>query len=335
MSGVYYVFKSGRIKRKKNTVYLEFVENGETQKRPIPVERIKAIYIFGEVDLNTKFLNFASQREIVIHFFNYYGFYSGSFFPRKRNVSGILVVNQVKHYIDKRKRLAIAKEFVKGAVFHIKRNLRYYKNRGSDTSPFLERIEEIEKEIDLADSIPVLMSAEGRIREVYYQSFNSFLNLDEKFESRVRRPPNNKLNALISFGNALIYTETLSQIYRTHLDPTVSFLHEPSTRRFSLSLDISEVFKPMIIDRIIFRMINRNELSDSDFGSIGKAKGVYLSERGRKKFVSVFEEAMNKTIKHRKLRRSVSYRTLIRYEAYRLIRHLLGIETYRAFRAWW
>jgi CRISPR-associated protein Cas1 len=73
------------------------------------------------------------------------------------------------------------------------------------------------------------------------------------------------VNALLSFGNSLLYTAALSEIYMTQLNPTVSYLHEPSQRRPSLALDLPEIFKPLIVDRVIFRLLNRGEISDDDF----------------------------------------------------------------------
>ncbi|MDL0298323.1 CRISPR-associated endonuclease Cas1, partial [Clostridioides difficile] len=74
-------------------------------------------------------------------------------------------------------------------------------------------------------------------------------------------PPKDPVNALMSFGNSIMYTNVLSEIYKTQLDPTISFLHEPSTKRFSLSLDIAEIFKPIIIDTIIFSLINNKRIN--------------------------------------------------------------------------
>lgn len=120
MSRPYYIFSNGRIKRKENTAYIEN-ENGD--RKAIPVEDIDTIHLFGEVDLNTKLLNFLSQQNKTVHVYNYYGFYSGSFMPRDRNVSGELTVRQVEHYLDEEKRFYIAYSFVEGAIFHMLRNL--------------------------------------------------------------------------------------------------------------------------------------------------------------------------------------------------------------------
>lgn len=336
MAQSYYIFRSGRLKRRQNTLYLEQEgENGQVQRQPIPVENVRDIYLFGEIDLNTKLLSFLAQNEIAVHCFNYYGFYVGSFYPRETNVSGHLLVRQVEHYLDQRKRLEIAREFVAGALFHIRRNLNYYRNRGKQVDEALAVVETCLEQVGNCQGIAELMSEEGRARDAYYKAFNEILELEQPFEKRVRRPPDNMVNALISFGNSLLYAAVLSEIYVTQLNPTVSYLHEPSQRRFSLALDFSEIFKPLIVDRLIFRLLNRNEISEEDFESVGEAKGVYMKEEARKKFVRAFEETLQTTVQHRQLKRNVSYRQLIRLEAYKLIRHLIGMEQYKALRAWW
>ena len=112
----------------------------------------------------------------------------------------------------------------------------------------------------------------------------------------------------------------------TQLNSTISYLHEPWQRRFSLVLDLSEIFKPLIVERVIFRLLNRGEISEDDFENVGSAKGVYLKEDARKNFVRAFEKTLQTTVEYRQLKRSLSYRQLIRLEAYKLIRHLIGME---------
>ncbi len=336
MSRSYYIFRSGRLKRRQNTLYLEQEgEDGQVQRQPIPIENVRDLYLFGEIDLNTKLLAFLGQNEIVVHCFNYYGFYVGSFYPRETNVSGHLLVRQVEHYLDGSKRLELAKAFVEGALFHIRRNLAYYRNRGKAVDDALSVVEAAMERLPTCATVAEAMSEEGRAREAYYQAFNEILDLQEPFEKRVRRPPDNLVNALISFGNSLLYTAVLSEIYVTQLNPTVSYLHEPSQRRFSLALDIAEVFKPLVVDRVIFRLLNRGEVDEGDFESVGAAKGVYLKEDARKKFVRAFEETLQTTVQHRQLKRPVSYRQLIRLEAYKLIKHPIGMEPYKSLKAWW
>lgn len=323
----YYIFSNGRIRRKENTVY---IENERGEKRAIPIEDIDTIHVFGEVDLNTKLLNFLAQQNKTVHVYNYYGFYAGSFMPRDRNVSGELTVRQVKHYLDSKKRFFIAFCFVEGALFHMLRNLREYKN----TLEFQDKIkDELANASSKANTISELMGCEGRARDAYYQAFNIILKNGFSIEKREKRPPSNPVNALISFANSLIYSTVLSEIYHTQLNPTISYLHEPRERRYSLSLDIAEIFKPLIADPIIFKLVNNNMISLDDFEE--DVNYCYINENGRKRFLKEFDQKLATTIKHRKLKRHVSYRSLIRLECYKLIKHVLDDEVYTPFKAWW
>lgn len=152
-------------------------------------------------------------------------------------------------------------------------------------------------------------------------------------ERREKQPPTDPVNALISFGNMLCYTAILSEIYKTSLDPTISFLHEPSSKRFSLSLDLAELFKPLIVDSVIISSINNRVISAKHFSSMEGM--VLLNDEGKKKFISEWEKKLDTTVKHRALNRNVSYRYFIRLECYKLVKHLIGDEVYRPLKAWW
>ena len=331
MSRNYYITQSGGLRRKDNTLYFEPVE---AQRIPIPVEDVDALYCFGELDLNTRLLNFLTQKKIPLHVFNYYGYYAGTYYPREYLNSGSLLVKQVQHYENHTKRMALAQEFVASAVFNMLRILRYHTNRGKDYSAQIESIETILAESSTAKNTNALMGYEGIIRDTYYTAFNTILTLKTPFEKRVRRPPDTPINAVISFGNSMMYTACLTEIYRTQLNPTISFLHEPGDQRFSLSLDLAEIFKPLIIDRILFRLFNRRQLDESKHFET-KVGACYLNEQGRKLFIATFDEYLKQTVKHRRLKRHVSYQRLIRLECYKLIKHLVEMETYQALRPWW
>ncbi|MDE0397717.1 MAG: type I-B CRISPR-associated endonuclease Cas1b [Candidatus Poribacteria bacterium] len=331
MSRNYYITQPGRLRRKDNTLYLE---PQDAPRIPIPIEDVDALYFYGELDLNTRLLNFLTQKKIPCHVFNYYGYYSGTYYPREYLNSGSLLVKQVQHYENHTKRMALAQEFVASAVFNMLRILRYHTNRGKDCSAQIESIETILAESSTAKNTNQLMGYEGSIRDVYYTAFNTILQPKIPFEKRVRRPPDTPINAVISFGNSMMYTACLTEIYRTQLNPTVSFLHEPGDRRFSLSLDLAEIFKPLIIDRILFRLFNRRQLDESKHFET-KVGSCYLNEQGRKLFIAAFDEQLKQTVSHRRLKRHVSYQRLIRLECYKLIKHLVEMETYQALRPWW
>ncbi len=359
----YYIFSSGKLIRKDNTLYFEPGEASEPEeisdtdeieiivdetmtdkeaeerepvrlpRKPIPVEDIDSIYCYGELRFNTKFLNFLAQKEIVLHLFNYYGYYTSSFYPREPYLSGKLLVEQVKKQIDSEERLKIAKKFVIGAAENIKKNLQYYNSRDKDLSYFIDKANETIKKVEECSDVNELMGYEGNLRSDYYMSWNLIINPDINFTKREKHPPTNPINALISFGNSLVYTVVLSEIYRTQLNPLISYLHEPGQRRFSLALDISEVFKPLLVDRIIFSLLNKSQIQEKHFDK--SLNSCYLNDEGRKIYLKEFDDRLKTTIKHRQLKRSVSYRHLIRLECYKLIKHILGEKEYKPFSIWW
>jgi len=178
------------------------------------------------------------------------------------------------------------------------------------------------------------MALEGNIREQYYDSFNQIIKSDDfSMEKRTRRPPKNQLNALISFGNSLIYTTVLSEIYKTHLDPRIGYLHTTNFRSFTLNLDVAEIFKPIITDRLIFSLTNKGQLQKNHFEE--EAGGILLKETGRKIFVGTFDERLKQTIQHPSLDRNVSYRELIRLELYKIQKHLMGEKEYKSYVLSW
>lgn len=331
MKKTIYLFSNGELKRKDNTIYFENEEQG---KKFIPVEDTSELMVFGEVDLNKRFLDFVSQNEIIIHYFNYYGYYSGTFYPREHLNSGFMILKQAENYLSDEKRVKIARGIFEGSVKNIIKVLSYYKNREKNVEEYIATIDDLYKSSLGFSEISQIMAIEGNIREQYYKSFDVILN-DESFifESRSRRPPKNPLNSLISFGNSLMYTTVLSEIYKTHLDPRIGYLHTTNFRRFSLNLDVAEIFKPIIIDRIIFKLINKNIIKAKHFEK--NLEGVFLNEKGRALFVQEFDERLKTTIKHRELNKDVSYRRLIRLELYKLEKHFMGEKDYEPFIANW
>ncbi|MCI5951385.1 MAG: type I-B CRISPR-associated endonuclease Cas1b [Anaerostipes sp.] len=330
MKRSYYIYHNGSLRRKDNTI--TFTDDYD-EKKDLPIERVGDIYVMSEMSFNTSLINILSQNAIPIHFFNYYSFYTGSFYPREKLVSGNLLVQQVEHYSDVKKRLQLAKAFVEGASYNIYRNLRYYNGRGKNLQKYMDIIDDLRKQIWKANSIQELMGYEGNIRKTYYSAWPIIIDQDIEFEKRVKNPPDNMINTLISFVNTLIYTKVLGEIYQTQLNPTVSYLHEPGDRRFSLSLDIAEIFKPILGDRLIFAVLNRNQITSKSF--IKGLNYLHLTKDASKTVVAELDAKMQTTIKHKDLNKKVSYQYLMRLECYKLIKHLLGEKEYQPFKIWW
>lgn len=334
MKKTYYLFNPGRMSRKDNTLKFTPIDEEGREGKPkfLPVEQVDSFYVFGALDANSSLYNFLGKHDIAVHFFDYYENYTGSFAPKNKLLSGRMLIAQTKTYLNKKKRLEVARCFIVGAAFNMQKNLKYYDKRGKDLEPIITEISKLQVSIDSAEDIPTLMGIEGNIRKWYYEGFNLIID-DHVMGGRTKQPPLNIVNALISFGNMVCYSECLRSIFKTQLDPTISYLHEPGERRYSLSLDITEVFKPILIDRVIFKVLNTKMIKEKDFDQ--RMNGIVLKESGKKTFLKAIEDRLSETIKHRTLKRSVSYKHLMKLECYKLQKHLLGIEEYKVFKMWW
>lgn len=338
MKKTYYLFNPGTLQRKDNTLRFTPMEedgNGnpqEGQPRYLPVEDIAEFYAFGSLNANSSLYNFLGQNGIAVHFFDYHENYTGSFMPRDGLLSGKMLLAQTSAHQNKKKRIELARKFVEGGAFNMLKNLRYYNTRGKDLDALIEKIEQYVLQLPYATSVEELMGLEGNIRQIYNEGFDLIIN-DFEMGARTKQPPRNEVNALISFGNMMCYSQCLRAIHQTQLNPTISYLHSPGERRYSLSLDISEIFKPILVDRVIFKLLNKRELQERHFEN--KLNRCLLNPSGKKIFVKAFDDRLNETIQHRSLKRKVSYQHLIKLECYKLSKHLLGMEEYKPFKMWW
>ena len=326
MGSTRYIMSMGELTRKDNS--LCFRKNGRNVY--IPVENTKEIYCFNEVSINTKLLDFLSQNHIIIHFFNYYGGYSGTYYPKDHYLSGKLLVKQAMKYQNDR--MDIARAIVKGIGVNIYEVLyHYYKHGKKEVKNTIDWIKKsFFPQVVQTEDVKELMAYEGEVWMRFYGDFVYFLPEDFVMNKRVKRPPDNPINALISFGNTLLYTKTIAAIYQTHLDQRISFLHEPSEGRFSLSLDLSEVFKPVIVFKTIFDLVNNRRLQvEKHFDK--QVNYCVLNEEGRKIFIESFEERLESVFMHPKLKRKVSYRTALKLDCYKLIKNILEEKEFVPF----
>jgi len=361
----FYILKNGKIIRRQNTIYFvsqkdepsrklsadvedpEFLmemdgedapvdlpdisERQEYAKRALPIEQIDAIFAYGRVSITSGAVSLLAKYNIPLHFFGYYGHYESTLLPREALLSGEMHVRQAEHYLNPEKRMMIARAFVSGAAQNILKNLEYY--RGLGLSSEIASIQMAMEELDSCTKVTELMAVEGKIRNTYYVTFDRIVGGEFPFEERTRQPPRNPMNAMMSFGNSLMYSAVINAIYHTQLDQTISFLHEPSERRFSLALDIAEIFKPFLVDRTIFKLVNKKMITPADFET--DLNSCLLNDNGRKVFLTEFNARLDTTIKHRTLKRSVSYGRLHYLECLKLGKHLIGMAQYKPFVIWW
>ncbi|WP_129113875.1 type I-B CRISPR-associated endonuclease Cas1b [Halegenticoccus tardaugens] len=326
----YHIFSDGTLSREQNTLRFDTADDSTY----LPVETVDALYCYGQVRYNTQLLGLLNDNDVELHVFGWNGQYVGSHVPRRSYISGQTIVKQVATYLDEDRRLSVAREMVSGSIHNMRKNLVYYRSRrdGNQLDDAITELDETTEKLSEAQGIDSLMGFEATARKAYYSTFDDILT-GLCFRTRTYRPPESNSNALISFVNSLVYANVVSAIRRTALEPSVSFLHEPGDRRYSLSLDIADVFKPLLSDRLVFRLANRSQITSNDFRN--DVNGHLLTEHGRKTVVTTFEEQLEETIEHQTLNRHVSYKYLLQLEAYKLKKHVLTGEPYEAFRRWW
>ena len=243
-----------------------------------------------------------------------------------------MTFEQLNFYYNDRERLVLAKTFVRAALHHIKLNIRYYHKFYPDQYfvKVVNTINALENEIKECTQYEILLLLEARTREAYYSCFDQFIhNKEFVFEKRTKRPPQNEINALISFGNTLLYNLFATEIYKSPLDIRIGFLHATNNREESLNLDFAEIYKPLVVDRVIFALINRKALNLSHFEKTENG-GVYLNAEGKRIFIDAFYEKLDTSLSVKS--EHITYRELIKREVQHLLRYFRHSEKYKPFR---
>jgi CRISPR-associated protein Cas1 len=326
----HHVFADGNLRRNEGTLRINTLD-GRTKH--LPVENVDALYLHGQIDFNTRALGLLNKHGVPLHVFGWKDYYRGSYLPKRSHVSGNTVVEQVRAYDDPARRLSIAQKLVAASIHNMRTNVQYYDRRGHEFAAAVDRLAALKRRSFEEDSIDTLRGVEATARKRYYRCFDTILRDPFELSRRSYNPPKNEANALVSFLNAMTYTTCVSAIRKTAMDPTVGYMHEPGDRRFTLSLDVADVFKPILADRVAFRLVNRQQLSLDDFES--DLDGCLLTESGRMTVLEEFEQTLDETVEHPRLDRHVSYKTLVQTDVYSLKKHVLTGETYRPTERWW
>ena len=310
----YYITSSGRLEKEGDALKFSNSEGSDT----IPLEAVSNIIVSGNVTITKAAVSLISGKNIPLFYMSFYGNYISSLLPEDYLISGTVIRKQVIASSEMNTRLVIARSFVLGAA----RNMALVARRSG-----MGKLDIRKSSIEESQEINSLMGVEGNIRSEYFELMDGVLPEPFRIGKRVRRPPNNRSNSLIGFLNSILYAQVASQIFSTHLHPAVSFLHEPFERRTSLSLDVAEIFKPIICDRVLLKLVRLKVIKEEDFEN----SGVFLTETGRKKVLKELDDRMNETVYSSNLRRYISYKHLIKLELYKLERHILGEKQYKPF----
>jgi CRISPR-associated protein Cas1 len=256
--------------------------------------------------------------------FDYYGYFKGAFEPYDKNPAGKVKLKQAGLLLDDVRRMAVAREIVRGAGHNMLANLRYYQYRGNESMKVpVAEMQKLLGKIAKARDTNSLMGIEGQLHQYYYAAWSA-IHADLHFGKRTRRPPNNPVNCLLSFLNQLVYTVVRHETSKTHLEETFSVLHAPGYGRASLSLDLAEPFKPVLTDMLIFRMVQRRMLDDSWFDQQDEV--CLLTETGRRHVAEQFSLRLEEQYQGR------SFRNWVYREALALEREVLDVAEYESFK---
>jgi len=307
----YYIITHGNLFKKDNTLFFK----NKSKEQIIPIEDVRDVFIIAEVSITSQALKMFAKHNVVINFFGVYGNYIGSFYPKDEYELGSVLINQIKHYEDKDKRLYIAKEFVIGSIVNSASMLNL------ECNSFLKKIETV-------GTISELMGLEASFKKIYYKEFEQQTKLD--FGKRTKRPPTTELNTLISFGNSILYGKVLSYIYKSPLNPNISYLHEINKRRMSLALDIAEIFKPIVVDSVIINLA-KQKVFDKSFFQKSKDK-IILTKSGIRTFLKALDDRMEESVRIEKEQKEYSISALLKIEVLKLLRHIEEQEVYKSLK---
>jgi len=298
-------------------------------KKFIPVETVNSIFAIGSISFNSRFLYFLSQNNIPLHLFSRNYKYGGSFVPPNENSSGNSIVNQVMFYNNYDKRLHLAKKIVTASLNAIVSNLQYYNYRGNNLLEAIEQIKENIFNISIAESVNEIMGFEGESRRVYYRTWQDIFVYPVNFYKRVKNPPNNMINSLISYGNMIVYGTVLNEIRKTKIYPEIGFVHEIGDSKLPLVYDLADIFKPIIIDKTIFKIINHKMVNEKQFFT--KNNFCRINKKAKQTFTEIIDEKLFTPQSVSSFNTKMSYVNIIKEECYKLLKHFDNEVEYEPF----
>lgn len=329
LDGNYHIVNDGILTRKDYTLLFE----NEDKKYHIPVEATKSINIYSNIALTGELLKYMSEHGITVTIFDRHGDFAGRFSGPGSVGPGSTMMKQAAIYLNAERRLKVARSIITAAVHNMRANTRYYKKQRKDHifTEIEDALSASLDELNSAGSVEQLMLIEARARQAYYKLFAALMaSSDFAFDKRTKRPPRDAINALISFGNTVLYNRIASEIHKSRLDIRVGYLHSTTSRRQSLNLDLAEIYKPIIVDRVIFTAVNKGILDPHlHFEKVDK-DAVYMNAEGKQIFLRMLEQKLYQKVNVKG--RRLTYDTVMKYEVLNLQKHIEKGEKYKPYK---
>lgn len=312
---VLYLLDQGATVHKDGDTLTVTKEGDVLQK--VPAIKVEQVVVFGNVNLTTPVVHYLLQQGIDCVFCSSYGKFHGRLISTESKF-GLLRQRQTELILQPEKRLAVAKSFISGKL-HNQRTLLMRYRRELDIPELESGVEELslaEQRLTKCGDLQELRGIEGTASAGYYRAFKNVLKRDLGFTSRIRRPPTDPVNSMLSLGYTLLVYAIQAAVSTVGLDPFQGFLHSPEPSRPSLVLDLMEEFRPIIVDSLVLWLVNSNVMTEEHFQR-PEAEGrmVVLTEEGMKKFLHHYEQRVQTTVYHPRAHGQVTYRKCFELQA--------------------
>jgi len=302
------------------------IEKGDGDKTYARFADISQLVVMGNVYVTTPTLHELMRRNIPVTWQSYGGWFLGhTIGAGHANVE--LRTAQYKGSFDDSVCLKLARGWVQAKIRNSRTLLRRNWRADDEPESVLTDLTRLADRAGRTRDISTLLGIEGAAAARYFGNFNAVLRDnggDDPFDmnNRNRRPPMDPVNALLSFGYAMLTRTFVTVLSGTGFDPYRGFYHQPRYGRPALALDMMEPFRPLIVDSVVVTAINNGEVRPTDF--VRSPIGVALSDTGRKRFLGTFERRLGQEVTHPSFGYRVEYRRLLEIQARLLGRHLMG-----------
>lgn len=306
----------------------------------LPVAQLDSVVVVGNVSLTAPALALLLEAEVPVVFLSYGGRYRARVQPAwSRNA--LLRRRQYEAAVDRRRSLELARRFVLGKIANQRARLQRAARdlpeglRESHEPPLraaCDRLREAYQAALSADSHDALRGCEGLAARVYFGCVRWLVRRDGfAFEGRVRRPPRDPLNSLLSFAYSLLMAHVDAYVNVVGFDPYIGYLHDIKHGKPALVLDLMEEFRPAFADALVTSAVNLRVIQPDDF--VERYGAVELKDDARKRFLAAFDERLRTRFTHPLFGTEVSWRRAIELQVRILAKCLLGeIPEYVPFR---
>ncbi|WP_052888238.1 type I-D CRISPR-associated endonuclease Cas1d [Thermogemmatispora carboxidivorans] len=319
-------------------------------KKRIPLIKVDEVVVLGDVTLTAAALDLLLERKIPVHFVREHGSFQGSLIP-EASKNALLRIAQHQAHHDLQRRLLLASCFVRGKLSNQRRLLqRRFPNQSpavlKDLAAIIESLHKLPAAVS-ASSLPRLstgdhgisgtpletvLGLEGQGSALYYAAFPQMLVEPDIwcFPGRTRRPPTDPVNALLSYGYTILANRVTGAVQLVGFDPYIGYLHSSGYGRPALALDLMEEFRPLIVDSVVVKLLNKHMVRRDDFEELF---GTYrLKKEPKKRFLAALEERFQEEITHPVFGYRVSYMRCLELQARLLAKYLTGeIARYQPF----